>query len=106
MTTTGPVGGLRLARRVGLVVGVVVLLTTAGWFLDDELPAPEVALILALLAAGAGSAATLLVFFAARLTEDDQAGWLSMALGWYSVVVIPLSMICLLYTSPSPRDRS
>ena len=90
----------RIAERVVLALGAVVLLVV-GWLLEDGLPPTDVALVLAVLAGGCGAAAALLAVFAARLTADQQAGWVSMALGCYGLLVIPTSTIAALDPAPA-----
>ncbi|GLZ46954.1 hypothetical protein Acsp06_31390 [Actinomycetospora sp. NBRC 106375] len=83
-----------------LALGAGVVLVATGWFVEGRLAADDLALVLALAAAGSGAAAALLAVFAARFGADHQAGWVSMALACYGLLVIPTSTIAAVHPAP------
>jgi two-component system, OmpR family, sensor kinase len=97
------VGG-RLAVESGLVMaGVAVVESVVGWvsavLVVDELHAH---FVLAILAAGAGTAAVGLGHTAGRIAGNRRAAWLIPALALYSVVVVPSTAVPGAHTKPSP----
>ena len=89
-----PAGGLAVVNLLGVlgVVGAsVAVLVLAG----GTRPHATVAagLLMAGLAVSAGSAAALMMVFAARLTGSPRTTWAGVAIGWYSLLAIPLSTV-------------
>lgn len=89
--------------RDSLLVGAaLVLVMIAAAPLENRLPVDDVTMVAALFAAAAGTTAAMLAVQAARLTADQQVGWLSMSLGCYSLVAIPTATIGVLSIGPAP----
>ena len=74
------------------VVGAAVVVLVLGKGADPEGTA-AVGLLMAGLAASAGSAAALMMMFAARLTGPPPITWAGVAIGWYSLLAIPISTV-------------
>ncbi len=92
----------RALRDVLLVLAVLVFLVGPYRTLGSTLPLAKVTLVMGLFAGMAGVAAALLAVLAARLADDRQFGWLSMALGCYSLVAIPTATIRMLDMGSGP----
>lgn len=91
------------ASRDGiLLLATFVLLAVVCPPLKRLLPIGDVTLTMTLFAAVIGTAAALLGVLAARLTADFRLGWLSMALGCYSLLTIPTTTIGGLAAVPIP----
>jgi two-component system OmpR family sensor kinase len=94
------------ARRVARDVVIVLVGMAFGAgpcrMLDERLPLAKVTLVMSLFAAMAGVAAALLAALCVRLTATGRFGWLSMALGCYSLVAIPTATIGSLDTGLDP----
>jgi two-component system, OmpR family, sensor kinase len=86
--TTGRVV-LSLAVVLGFVGAAVTLLARAQAV--DQDGAPAAALLMAGLAVSVGSAAALMMAFAARLTGSPRISWVGLSIGWYSLLAIPIS---------------
>lgn len=99
-------GGRGITRNQVLALGSAALLGAAGWFLHGGVSPTELTVVVALLAVGCGAAAALLAVFAARLTPDPQAGWVSMALGCYGLLAVPTSTVAAFDPAPAPRAVS
>ncbi|HEY2224014.1 HAMP domain-containing sensor histidine kinase [Actinomycetospora sp.] len=80
---------LNLAAVLAVVIAALTVLVRAG--LPD--PAPAAVFLMAGVASSAGSAAALMIMFAARLTGDSRVLWAGLTLGWYSLVAIPISTV-------------
>ena len=79
---------LAVLAVVGAVVTVLVLARGA-----DTDATSAAALLMAGLAVSAGSTAALMMVFAARLTESPRTTWAGVAIGWYSLIAIPVSTV-------------
>jgi two-component system OmpR family sensor kinase len=82
---------LNLVAVLALIAAVVASLARAGGPAVGG--APAVVLLMAGLAASAGSAAALMVMFAGRLMDNPRVIWVGLALGWYSLLAIPISTV-------------
>jgi two-component system OmpR family sensor kinase len=82
----------RLVLDLTVVLGVagagVAVLAGAGH--SDS--APAVVLFVAGLSASGGSAAALMLMFAARLAGDARVVWIGLTVGWYCLLAIPVSI--------------
>ncbi|MGD9531940.1 ATP-binding protein [Pseudonocardia sp.] len=85
-----------------LVLGALALLAAICIPLEQALPADEITIIMALFAAAAGTTAAMLAVIAARLTDDHRLTWITLALGCYSLVVIPTAAAGALGAAPAP----
>jgi two-component system OmpR family sensor kinase len=104
--TVGSLGQSSTARRVVLhvllVLAAVAIVAAGCLTLENRLTPARVTLVLALFAAVGCTAAALLAVLAARLTADHRIAWLSMVLGCYSLLAIPITMIDILDIAPAP----
>lgn len=92
----------RVVNDVLLVLAAVAVVAATCPPLETWLPSDRVTLLLALFTAVGGTASALLAALVAQLTADHRFGWLSMALGCYSLLAIPATMIGSLDIRPTP----
>jgi two-component system, OmpR family, sensor kinase len=82
-----------VVRDLTLVAAVLAFLVTICRPLDSRLLFSDETVVMALFAAMGGVAAALLAVLVARLSDDPEPRWLSMALGCYSLAAIPTATI-------------
>jgi hypothetical protein len=82
-----------VVRDLTLVAAVLAFLATICRPLDSRLLFSDETVVMALFAAMGGVAAALLAVLVARLSDDPEPRWLSMALGCYSLAAIPTATI-------------
>jgi two-component system, OmpR family, sensor kinase len=80
---------LSLAVVLGFVGAAVTLLGRAQAV--DQDGASAAALLMAGFAVSVGSAAALMMAFAARLSGSPRIAWVGLSIGWYSLLAIPIS---------------
>jgi two-component system OmpR family sensor kinase len=86
----------RVVRDVALGTLALALLVAGCLYARGAIALKDVTLAMALFTAAAGAMAAMLGVLVARLTGDARSGWLSTALGVYSLVAVPAATVNLL----------
>lgn len=89
-------------RDIAVVGVALTLIAIIGRPLDARLPVQNITLMMALFAAAATTTAAMLAALAARMTDDQRVGWLSIVLGSYGLLAIPTATIGVLDMGPAP----
>jgi two-component system OmpR family sensor kinase len=87
--------GRRIVLDLVVVLGVVGAAVLSQAYTGDAQSdaTSALSLLMAGLAVSAGSAAALMMVFAARLTGSPRITWVGLTIGWYSLLAIPIATV-------------